>query len=62
MARPDSLWCQVIKAKYFPSNSPLEAEPTSEASVAWKSILATLKGTARVSGDGLARAILHPLL
>ena len=36
---PESLWVKVMKARYFPNSSFLEAKKGSRASWAWASLL-----------------------
>jgi hypothetical protein len=39
LTSPDSLCSRVLKAKYFPTTSILEAVPTAGMSYSWQSIL-----------------------
>lgn len=52
----DSLMARVLKGKYFPSSSFLEAKVTSNMSYTWRSILnardVIMKGARKILGDG----------
>lgn len=63
---PSSLMCQILKAKYFPTSTFLEAEPGSIAGFTWRSIWES-KSLLRLStcriGDGTSITVWsHPWL
>ena len=56
LQNPDSLCVIVLKARYFPNSSVLEAKPRSDMSYTWRSILSGLEllkpGVVWRVGDG----------
>lgn len=56
LTMPNSLMTRVLKSKYFPSSTFLEAKETSNISFTWRSILSVKnlvsKGLCRIVGDG----------
>ena len=60
---PDSLMAKVLKGKYFPNSSFLEAKQNPNASFTWNSIFGAkslvMKGVCRVIGNGRTTRIWH---
>jgi hypothetical protein len=53
IADPNSLYAQVLRAKYYPDGNILKAGPKSGSSFTWQSIVADIQMFKRVIFGGL---------